>query len=111
MNFQNKFTIAHINARSLNKNIEELREIIYKTSFDAVAVSETWLTKNTPHDRFTLNNFSVFRNDRKTKRGGGVLWYIRDHYQAKVIKTPCSDKIPEMLWIEVSTGGKKLAIV
>ena len=29
MNYKNKFTITHINARSLNKNIEELREIIY----------------------------------------------------------------------------------
>ena len=110
MNFKNKFTIAHINARSLNKNIEELREIIYKTNFDALAISETWLTKNTPNGRFELNNFSVFRNDRKNKRGGGVLWYIRDHYKAKVINTPVSDKIPEMLWIEVSTAGKKLAI-
>ena len=108
--YKNKFTIAHINARSLNKNIEELREIIYKTSFDAVAISETWLTKNTPHDRFELNNFSVLRNDRKSKRGGGVLWYIRSHYQTKVIKTPCSNSIPEMLWIEVTTGGKKLAL-
>ena len=110
MNFKNNFTIAHINARSLSKNIEELREIIYKTNFDAVAISETWLTQNTPHNRFELNNYTIFRNDRKNERGGGVLWYIRDHYQAKVIKTPCSDKIPEMLWLEVSTGGKKLAL-
>ena len=110
MNYKNKFTIAHINARSLNKNIEELREIIYKTNFDAIAISETWLTKNTPHGRFELNNYSIFRCDRKNKRGGGVLWYIRDHYQTKVIKTPCSKEVPEMIWVEVATGGKKLAL-
>ena len=63
--YKNKFTIAHINARSLNKNIEELREIIYKTNFDAVAISETWLTKNTPRGRFELNNFSIFRKENK----------------------------------------------
>ena len=38
----NRFTIAHINARSLCKSIEELRHIIYKTNFDAVAISD-WL--------------------------------------------------------------------
>ena len=108
--FKNKFTVAHINARSLNKNIEELREIIYKTSFDAVAVSETWLTKNSPKDRFQLNNYTVFRNDRKDSRGGGVLWYIRDHYKVKVLKTISSSVIPEMLWLEVSTAGKKVAL-
>lgn len=108
--FKNKFKVGHINARSLNKNIVELREIVYKTDFDALAVSESWLTKNTPQDRFELNNFSIIRNDRKNKRGGGVAWYIRDHYQPKVIKTPSSKEVPEMLWVEVTTGGKKLAL-
>ena len=108
--FRNKFLIAHINSRSLNKNIEELREIIYNTNFDAVAISETWLTKNTPKDRFELDNYSIIRNDRKNKRGGGVCWYVRDHYVAKVIKTPCSKEVPEMLWVEVATGGKKLVL-
>ena len=106
----NRFTIAHINARSLCKSIEELREIIYKTNFDAIAISETWLTKNSPHHRFELDNYTVFRSDRKDKRGGGVLWYIRDHYKAKVIKTFSSGVTPEMLWIEVSAAGKKLAL-
>lgn len=109
-NFKNRFTIGHINSRSLNKNIEELREIIEKTNFDAVAISETWLTKNTPQDRFEINNFSITRNDRKTKRGGGVAWYIRDHYKTKVIKTPSSGELPEMLWVEVATGAKKVAL-
>ena len=110
-NFKNKFTVAHINARSLCKNIEELREIINKTNFDAVAISETWLTQRSPRNRFILNNYSIFRNDRKTNRGGGVLWYIRDHYHAKLLKTPSSLAIPEILWIEVTSAGKKLLLV
>ena len=68
------------------------------------------MTKNCPYDRFVLENFSVFRNDRKNKRGGGVLWYVRDHYKTKVIKTFSSAEVPEMLWVEVSTSGKKLAL-
>ena len=31
--FKGQFTIGHINSRSLNKNIEELRQIISKTKF------------------------------------------------------------------------------
>ena len=53
-NFKNKFTIAHINSRSLNKNIEELREKNYKTNFDAVAISETGLTKKHSTESFCL---------------------------------------------------------
>ena len=108
--YHNRFTVAHVNARSLVKSIEELREIIYKTNFDAIAISETWLTKKSPHHRFDLDNYTVFRNDRKTNRGGGVLWYIRNHYKAKVIKTFSTAEVPEMIWVEVSTAGKKLAL-
>ena len=106
--FKNNFTVAHINARSLCKNIEELRHIVYKCKFDAIAITETWLTKNSPKNRFILNNYTIFRLDRQNKRGGGVLWYVRDHYKARKIQIPSTDAIPEMLWIEVQVGVKKL---
>ena len=108
--FKNNFTVAHINARSLCKNIEELRHIVYKCKFDAIAITETWLTKNSPKNRFILNNYKIFRLDRQNKRGGGVLWYVRDHYKARKIQIPSTDAIPEMLWIEVQAGGKKIAL-
>ena len=109
-NFSNKFKAAHLNVRSLPKNIVEFSDIISKTDFDIVAVSETWLSKKTPLDRYTLDNFNIFRNDRKNKRGGGVALFCRDHYKAKIIKTPCDKEIPEMLWLEVKVGINNVAI-
>ena len=94
----------------MSKNIVELRPIVSLTNFDAVAISESWLTKNTPIDRYQIDNFTLFRKDRVNKRGGGVALYIRDHYKAKVIKTSCSNEIPEMIWVEVTAGNKQLAI-
>lgn len=108
--FNNKFTAAHLNVRSLPKNIGEFSEIINKTNFDVVAVSETWLTKNTPKDRYTLDNFNIFRRDRSNKRGGGCALFCRNHYQAKIIKTPCDKEIPEMLWLEVKVANKNVAV-
>ena len=108
--FKNKFKAAQINARSLPKNIVELREVIVKTHFDTVAVSETRLTKHTPSDRSNIHNFNLFRSDRKNKRGGGVAIFLRNHYNAKVIKTPCDKEIPEMLWLEVTIAKKKVAL-
>ena len=61
--FKNKFIAGHLNVRSLPKNIIEFGEIVYNSPFDAVAVSETWLSKNTPKDRFTLNNFGYPGNE------------------------------------------------
>ena len=108
--FKNKFKAVQINARSLPKNIIELREVIKKTNFDAVAVSETWLTKHTPSDRTRMDYFNIFRNDRKNKRGGGVAVFLRNHYNARVIKTACDKEIPEMLWLEIKVGKQKVAL-
>ena len=109
-NFQNKFTIGHLNSRSLNKNFIELKHVLDNTEFDAFAVSETWLTKNTPKSRYILNNFNIFRSDRLNKRGGGLCIYVRNNYTCKKILMPKSTDLAEMLWVEVSTKKAKIAV-
>ena len=108
--FNNKFTVAHLNVRSLPKNIGEFGEIISKTNFDVIAVSETWLNKNVPKDRYTLNGYNIFRLDRKNARGGGCAIFVKSNYTAKIIKTPCDKEIPEMLWLEIKVGNKNVAV-
>ena len=54
------FKIGHLNCRSLNKNFIELKQVLDNTDFDAFAVSESWLTKNTPKSRYILENFQIF---------------------------------------------------
>ena len=108
--YASKLKFVHINARSLNKNITELKAVIDNTNFDVVAVSESWLTHNTPRNRFHIDGFKIFRNDRKDKRGGGVCVYVKDELSCKQITFQnCSD-VPETLWVEVSIGHVKVAI-
>ena len=106
-NFRDHFIIGHLNARSLNKNIIELKAILDDTDFDAVSISESWLRSRTPKDRFKINGYKIFRNDRKNKRGGGVCLYVRDEYQCKRIKIPNTPQSPETLWVEVLVNHKK----
>ena len=108
--FETMFTVAHFNARSLNKNINELKAIIDKTNFDVICISESWLQSRTPRDRFHIEGFNIFRMDRKNKRGGGVCIYVRDHYLAKKIKLPKICASPEMIWVEVEVNHQKVAI-
>ena len=88
--FKDKFIFGHLNARSLNKNHTELKQVLDKTYFDAFAVSETWLTKNTPRDRFMLDDFNIVRSDRKNKRGGGVCLFLRKQYAKFRSYTGCN---------------------
>ena len=108
--YRDNFIIGHLNARSLNKNITELKAIINETDFDAVSISESWLRSRTPKDRFTIDGYKIFRRDRKSKRGGGVCLYVREEYECKHIKIPNTPESPEILWVEVSVNHKKIAI-
>ena len=76
--FKNNFTIGHLNSRSLNKNFIELKHVLDNTYFDAFAVTETWLTKNTPKSRYVLDNFQIFRNDRKKINVVAVFAYLSE---------------------------------
>lgn len=109
-NYRDYFVIGHLNARSLNKNITELKAIMAETDFDAVSISESWLRSRTPKDRFFIDGYKIFRQDRKNKRGGGVCIYVREEFECKRIKIPNSPESPEMLWVEVLVNHKKLAI-
>lgn len=109
-NFRDYLVVGHLNARSLNKNITELKAIMDKTDFDAVSISESWLRSRTPKDRFMIDGYKIFRNDRKNKRGGGVCLYVREEYECKRIKIPNTPESPEVLWVEVTVNHKKIAI-
>ena len=81
--YRDNFIIGHLNARSLNKNITELKAIMNETDFDAVSISESCLRSRTPKDRFTIDGYKIFRRDRKSKRGGGVCLYVCEEYACK----------------------------
>lgn len=108
--FAKKFTVGHLNSRSLNKNFIEFKYVLDNTNFDAFAVSETWLTKNTPKSRYFLDNFNVFRADRANKRGGGLCLYVRNNYSCKKISIPNCNHLAEMLWVEITTKKNKIAV-
>ena len=81
-----KFSIAHLNVRSLNVN-DKLSEISVLASlhgFDVFAFSETWLNSSVSNDSILIPGYSLpLRKDRVGKRGGGVAIYAKDHFAVK----------------------------
>ena len=105
--------VGHINARSIPKNIDEIRRLAVSVSFDILAVSETWLTNNVPNDRVLINGYNITRTDRNCNhkgRGGGVCFYVRSGITFKCIKVPSTTTQLEMLWIELTMSEKKIAV-
>ena len=58
--------------------IDSLHLFINKNPFDVVAVSETWLKPTITNGEIRIPNYSITRQDRIDKSGGGTAFYIRE---------------------------------
>ena len=76
----NTFSLLHVNARSLNKNYDDLSTFLTTLKnfrFSVIGVTETWLHSNSP-PIFSLDNYDMIRADRAAGRGGGVAIYLNN---------------------------------
>ena len=96
----NLLKIGHINAQSLQGNMEEIELLVRERNLDVLCISETWLLPHTP-DRFVhIPHFNIFRCD--DGKGGGVCVYVADPISACKVQTNFA-KCPgvEDLWIQI----------
>ena len=77
--------------------IDSLHSFINKNPFDLVAVSETWLKPTITNREIRIPNYSITRQDRIDKSGGGTAFYIREGLPYRIVgicrTTTC--------WIEI----------
>ena len=79
--------ILSLNARSDINKIDKLVLVIHNHNSDVVAVSETWLSDNVSDEALhfpSIPDFSVIRNDKNNRVGGGVAFFIREQLPCKV---------------------------
>ena len=62
------FSLTHINACSINKNIETIHQMLssLRISFDIIGISETWISE--PNDLIQIENYKLICNRRKNRK-------------------------------------------
>ena len=106
------FSLFHWNARSLNKNFESFELLLSSLQnfpFTGIGITETWLHHNSPN-LFNIDNYKLFRSDRKTGRGGGVAIYMLKQLRLKV-RTDMHIEGCEDLFVEIINERCKNKIV
>ena len=92
--------VCHLNMRSLLPKIDSLRLFVSKNPFDVIALSETWLKHLTTDAEIDIPNYSITRNDRTDKTGGGTAFYVRNGLPFRSRGDLQSSNI-ETCWIEI----------
>ena len=65
------------NVRSLLPKVDEVRVICSVRKPDLICITETWLDSSVESSLVHMPGYSLCRNDRKDRRGGGTAVYIR----------------------------------
>jgi hypothetical protein len=103
VSFPSSLKVCHVNAQSLPAHIDEFKLLFTSVSVDVILVSESWLKPSLLSEHFELPGFTLLRNDRLGKAGGGVAAYIRSELSARLISA--SPQIyshsPEFLLFEI----------
>ena len=84
---------------SIRNNFESVQEIIQNT-FDIFLVCETKTYTFFPNQQFCIPEYSIFRKDRNA-RGGGLLFYVNQDLNCKVLNKYPTRQDVEILVLEL----------
>jgi len=111
-----KYSIMHLNIRSLPGKHEQLRALVADVRdaghhIDFILICETFLT-DLNCSMYYLPEYQFICNNRKRGRGGGVAMYITDEYQYKIREdlTINHDIEFETIFAEIRNGKDTLVI-
>ena len=95
-----------MNCRSVVDKRTELKYFTDQTKPDIIAGTESWLNDNHyKSEIFDTQQYSIFRKDRKEKRGGGVFLAIK--HSLNPVSQPELDSSAEVIWAKVDIPGLK----
>ena len=111
----NGFSIIHFNIRSLNANFKALESYLsqLKFKFDVIAISETWISKNTVTNIFNIDGYDFTYVSRSQGKGGGVAVYVNSSIKFKKFesKSLSVEDSFECITIELSLNSSKNVII
>ena len=112
---QNKLCCLLLNARSIRDihKRNELELTVNEKKIDLIAITESWLEDTMIDSELNIAGYTIFRKDRKQvrdSRGGGVLMYVRDCFNA-YYATELNDLQNESLWIRIQMSQTRFMLV
>ena len=113
-NDDSDLSVIQLNIRGLNSKLGDLKYLI-DNSFrhqepNIILLCETWLKSNSP--RPNIPGYTLERNDRKRKQGGGVgiLISVKNNYKRRPDLETFGDSIMESCFIELESNKNNLII-
>ena len=76
-----------------------------------IGLTESWANKDIVDAELALTGYVMFRKDRRERREGGVILYIKESIQAYEITLKSEADCEEAIWCNIVTRNSTLTIV
>ena len=78
----NELKCVCLNARSIVNKKSELDIMVADIDPHVIGITESWANEDIVDAELALTGYVMFRKDRRERRGGGVILYIKESIQA-----------------------------
>ena len=110
INARSPVTSMHKANDEVFSNMNCTHDFLIADNTDIAFITETWLTKNILDSEILLSNeFNIFRKDRETSRGGGVLLAVRSSFFSSIQQIDIPTDL-EFVCCEVTTKNDKFIL-
>ena len=114
----NNFNILSLNCESINSKFDQINITIeqFKRNgciFSAICLQESWLTYDTDTSLFQLDGYNLIAQGKRCSTRGGLIIYLKDTIQYKLIDIQANSNIWEGQFIEIeheNVGNKKIIL-
>ena len=106
--FANNPIIGYLNINSLRNKIVDLRQVLYESELDIVAISETKLSDEFPNPQFIIQGYynpAQLRKDKTIHRGGLVV-YVKTGISVKHLRALEPANL-EVICFEITIAKRK----
>ena len=102
--------IGHLNVNSLGMKYQEIAELLNESRMDALMISETKLDNSTKDSLFELNEYVIYRQDKRSN-SGGILAYISKNITSTEGPINVCEENVECMSIELNVKDNKILLV
>ena len=101
--------IMYTNADSLCSKLQELKDRIQDKNPDIICITETKLESNTTDEALGLEQYNIWRKERKNRGGGGVMIMTKKELTTTEVELPTTT-YAEALAMEIKTKRGSLLV-
>ena len=92
------------NVQHISNKLEEIKLILRTEEIDILCIQETFLTNLTEDSQLLVENYNIFRKDRKLGLGGGILVFVHNRLEVNHCLN-LEDPDLELMWLNIQQSG------